>query len=34
MKNDKGERLVGVDDVKKKFQNAMEEYLERTQDYL
>lgn len=34
MKSDKGERLVGADDVKKKFQNAMEEYLERTQDYL
>lgn len=34
MKKDKGERLVGVDDVKKKFKNAMEEYLERTQDYL
>jgi len=34
MKSDKGERLVGADDVKKKFKNAMEEYLERTQDYL
>ena len=28
------ERLVGVDDVKKKFKSAMSEYLERTQDYL
>lgn len=34
MDNDKKERLVGIDDVKKKFQNAMDEYLERTQDYL
>lgn len=34
IKNQKSERLVGVDDVKKKFKNAMDEYLERTQDYL
>ena len=26
--------LVGVDDVKKKFKNAMDEYLERMQDVL
>lgn len=34
MKNKKGTRLVGVDDVKKKFKSAIDEYLERTQDYL
>lgn len=34
LKKGKNYRLVGVDDVKKKFKNAMEEYLERTQDYL
>ena len=34
IKDEKKERLVGVDDVKKKFKNAMEEYLERTQEYL
>lgn len=34
MKKEKNSRLVGVDDVKKKFKNAMDEYLERTQDYL
>lgn len=34
IKREKSERLVGVDDVKKKFKNAMEEYLERTQEYL
>ena len=34
LKKDKSHRLVGVDDVKKKFRNAMDEYLERTQDYL
>ena len=34
LRKDKNERLVGVDDVKKKFKNAMEEYLERTQEYL
>lgn len=34
MKKDTGERLVGAEDVKKKFKNAMEEYLERTQNYL
>lgn len=27
-------RLVGLDDVKNKFKSAMDEYLERTQDYL
>ena len=31
---EKSERLVGVDDVKKKFKNALDEYLERVQDYL
>ncbi len=34
LKKDKSERLVGVDDVKKKFKSAMDEYLERTQSYL
>lgn len=34
IKKDSRERLVGIDDVKKKFKNAMEEYLERAQDYL
>lgn len=34
IKNEKSERLVGEDDVKKKFKNAMEEYLERIQDNL
>lgn len=34
MKKTKSERLIGVEDVKKKFKNAMSEYLERTQDYL
>lgn len=34
IKKNRSERLVGVDDVKKKFQNLMEEYLERTQDGL
>ena len=34
IKKDKSERLVGMDDVKKKFKNAMEEYLERAQEYL
>ena len=34
LKNEKNERLVGADDVKKKFKNVMEEYLERTQEYL
>lgn len=34
LKKDKQERLVGMDDVKKKFQSAMEEYIERTQEYL
>ena len=31
---EKSERLVGVDDVKKKFKSALNEYLERVQDYL
>ena len=30
----KKNRLVGVEDVKNKFKSAMDEYLERTQDYL
>ena len=34
IKDQKSERLIGVDDVKKKFKNAMEEYLERMQDVL
>lgn len=34
MNKDKGTRLVGVDDVKKKFKSAIDEYLERTQDFL
>lgn len=34
MKSEKDTRLVGANDVKKKFKNAMDEYLERTQDYL
>ena len=34
LKDEKSERLVGVDDVKKKFKNAMDEYLERMQEYL
>lgn len=34
LKNNKGTRLVGADDVKKKFKNAMDEYFERMQDYL
>ena len=34
LKHDKSDRLVGADDVKKKFKNAMDEFLERTQEYL
>lgn len=34
MQSDKSQRLVGEEDVKKKFKNAMDEYLERTKDYL
>ena len=34
LKDQKNERLIGVDDVKKKFKNAMDEYLERMQDVL
>lgn len=34
MKSERNNRLVGVDDVKKKFKSAMDEYLERTQEYL
>ena len=34
LKEDKSDRLVGADDIKKKFKNAMDEYLERTQEYL
>jgi hypothetical protein len=33
LKNEKSKRLVGSNDVKKKFKNALDEYLERTQDY-
>ena len=34
LKEKKSEKLIGVDDVKKKFKNAMDEYLERMQDIL
>ena len=34
IKNEKTERIVGSDDVKKKFQSAIDEYLERTQENL
>ena len=34
LKEDKSDRLVGADDIKKKFKSAMDEYLERTQEYL
>ena len=34
LKEKKSEKLIGVDDVKKKFKNAMDEYLERMQDVL
>lgn len=34
LKKEKNNRLVGAEDVKKKFKSAMDEYLERMQDYL
>jgi DNA primase large subunit len=34
IKNEKNKSLVGSTDVKKKFKSAMDEYLERTQNYL
>ena len=34
MRETKKARLVGAEDVKKKFESAIDEYLERTQDYL
>ena len=34
LKKEKSNRLVGAEDVKKKFRSAMDEYLERMQDYL
>ena len=34
LKDDKPDRLVGADDVKKKFKKELDEYLERTQEYL
>ena len=34
LKKDRTNRLVGVDDVKKKFKSAIDEYMERMQDYL
>ncbi len=34
IKSEKSKRLVGSNDVKKKFKSAMDEYLERTQDCL
>jgi hypothetical protein len=34
LNNERSKRLVGSEDVKKKFKNAMDEYLERAQDYM
>lgn len=34
IRNSKSDRLIGVEDVKKKFKSAMDEYLERTQGNL
>ena len=34
LKDKKNEKLIGADDVKKKFKTAMDEYLERMQDVL
>lgn len=34
LQNTKSERLIGTEDIKKKFKSAMSEYLERAQDYL
>ena len=34
IKNERAQRLVGAEDVKKKFQSAMDDYLERTKEYL
>ena len=34
LKKDRNNRLVGVEDVKKKFKSAIDEYMERMQDYL
>lgn len=34
IKNEKNKRVTGAEDVKKKFQSVMEEYLEKTQNYL
>ena len=34
IKNERNQRLVGADDVKKKFKSAMDEYLERTKECL
>lgn len=34
IKNEKEKRAIGSTDIKKKFQSAMDEYLERTQNYL
>ncbi len=34
IKNESNKRLVGSEDVKKKFKSMMDEYMERTQDYL
>ena len=31
---EKSDRIAGNDDIKKKFKKAMEDYLERTQEYL
>ena len=34
LKEQKNEKLIGADDVRDKFKNAMDEYLERMQDVL
>lgn len=34
IKSEKSKRTVGSSDIKKKFKNVMDEYLEKTQDYL
>ena len=34
LQDNKSERAIGVDDIKKKFKSAMDEYLERAQEYL
>lgn len=34
IKSERNNKMIGVDDVKKKFESAIDEYLERTQNYL